>query len=49
MRCYFAMGLRERALRRYSICKQALEHALDAAPAEATETLLREILAHDPR
>jgi DNA-binding SARP family transcriptional activator len=45
MRCYARLGLRDRALRQYRLCKRVLRQEYDTAPSPETEALYGDLLS----
>ena len=48
MRCYNRLGLRNRAIRWYEICKKAIEAELDTTPDKETCNLYQKLLNNEP-
>ncbi|HEX4717386.1 MAG TPA: AAA family ATPase [Thermoleophilaceae bacterium] len=45
MSLYVSAGIRDHAVRQFHVCEEALKRELDLAPAEATQSLYKQILA----
>jgi two-component SAPR family response regulator len=48
MHCYSRLGLRNRALQWYEICRKTIEAELDTEPDQATKSLYRQLLNNTP-
>jgi two-component SAPR family response regulator len=48
MRCHSRLGLRNRALQWYEICRKTIEAELDTEPDQATKSLYRQLLNNTP-
>jgi two-component SAPR family response regulator len=48
MRCYRRLGLRNRALQWYEICRKTIEAEMDTEPDQATKNLYQQLLDNEP-